>query len=244
MAETLGMDSGRKDREAPISEVIDGLNDLLQLDHDAVGSYEIAIEKLENRELAGQIEAFRRDHERHIRDLNEVIVGLGGTPKNEPHATAPLKQAVQQIAAAGGDEGVLMAWRTNELQASTKYDSYAHQAMWWPREAKRVVDRNALDEERHYRWVAAQLGDPEPAEIGVANRAREEMTRAKVFVDDLRERAGGLGDRVKAVATRVGENRNDGGDLKERLEEEVRRNPARSLAVVFVAAFVIGRIIR
>ena len=244
MADSIGTDPGRKNREAPLVEVVDGLNDLLQLDHDAVGSYEIAIDKLEDRDLAVQIDGFRRDHERHIRDLNEVIVALGGTPKNEPHATAPLKQAIQQIAAAGGDEGVLMAWRTNELQVSAKYDSYAHQAMWWPREAKRVVDRNALDEERHYRWVAEQLGDGDSAEIGLTNRAREEMTRAKVLVDDLRGRAEGWGDQVKAVASRLGGSSGGGGDLKVRLEDEVRRNPARSLAVVFVAAFVIGRIIR
>lgn len=237
-------------RDAPEAEVLEGLNDLLQLDHDAVGSYEIAIEKLQNPDYAAQIEAFRRDHERHIRDLNDVILGMGGSPLNEPHSTAPLKQAVQQIAAAGGDEAILTAWRTNELQVTTKYDSYAHKALWWPAEAKRVVDQNALDEERHYRWVTGILGVSDPKEIHAANRAREEMARARLLGQEARERAAEfaqrLSDGVQAAKARFGGEGQGGGeiDLRARFEEEIRANPARSLAVVFGVAFILGRIIR
>src|SRR5690606_20084718 len=103
------------------AEVLDGLNDLLQLGHDAIGAYEIAIEKLDDRDHADQIAGFKRDHERHVRDLNEMIRSLGGTPVNEPHATGPLKQAMQSLGALGGDKGVLIAWRANELQVRAKY---------------------------------------------------------------------------------------------------------------------------
>lgn len=237
-------------RDAPDEEVLEGLNDLLQLDHDAVGSYEIAIEKLQNPEHAAQIAAFQRDHERHIRELNDVIVGLGGSPLNEPHSTAPLKQAVQQIAAAGGDEAILMAWRTNELQVTTKYDSYAHKALWWPDEAKRVVDQNALDEEKHYRWVTGILGASDPKEIHAANRAREEMARARLLGREAQDWAGELAQRlsegVQAAKSRLAGEGQGGGeiDVRARLEEEIRANPVRSLAVVFGVAFILGRIIR
>jgi hypothetical protein len=109
------------------AEILEGLNDLLQLDHDAVGAYQIAMEKLHDRDHADQIAGFRRDHERHIRELNELIADLGGTPKNHPHATGPFKLALQSLGGLAGDKGVLMAFRTNELQVRSKYDSYAQQ---------------------------------------------------------------------------------------------------------------------
>jgi rubrerythrin len=173
-------DVGR--REASTAEVIEGLNDLLKLDHDAIGAYEIAIEKLKDRDHADQIAGFKRDHERHIRELNELIAGLGGTPTNEPHATGPFKQALQSLGAMAGDRGVLVAWRVNELQVRTKYDSYASEANSWPTNVKRVVDQNALDEERHFDWVTRVLNDmgvptAEGLETGVATRIREAGTQ-------------------------------------------------------------------
>lgn len=160
------------------SEILEGLNDLLQLDHDAIGAYEIAIDKLQDRDHAAQIAGFKRDHERHIQELNLAIAGLGGTPKNEPHATGPFKQALQSLGGLAGDKGVLIAWRTNELQVRTKYDSYASKANHWGPDLKRLVDRNALDEERHYDWVTGALqamgvGTAEGLEQDAATRARE-----------------------------------------------------------------------
>lgn len=196
-------------RAAPTSEVLDGLNDLLQLDHDAVGAYDIAIEKLDDRDHADQIAGFRRDHERHIRELNTLIAELGGTPKNEPHATGPFKEALQSLGGLAGDKGVLMAWRTNELQVRTKYDSYASKAMFWPDNVKRIVDQNALDEERHYRWVADVLqtmgvGSGEGIETDLASGLRERMNttpslgeRVRSVTDQTKQKAGELAESTR-----------------------------------------------
>jgi hypothetical protein len=71
-------------RAAPTSEVTDGLNDLLQLNHDAVAAYDIAIESLQDTDHADQIAGFRRDHERHIKELREQISRLGAQPVDRP----------------------------------------------------------------------------------------------------------------------------------------------------------------
>ncbi|HEV2146570.1 MAG TPA: ferritin-like domain-containing protein [Longimicrobiaceae bacterium] len=200
-------------RTPPTSEILDGLNDLLQLDHDAVGAYEIAIDKLQDRDHASQIAGFRRDHERHITELNEAIRGLGGTPRNEPHATGPFKQALQSLGGLAGDKGVLIAWRTNELLVRTKYDSYAAKANFWGDNLKRLVDRNALDEERHYEWVTRALeamgvGTAEGLEQDVATRMRE-RSQGPSTLDTVRERVGEVTGRVGEVTgqarERVGE---------------------------------------
>ena len=183
-----------------LQEVLDGLNDLLQLDHDAIAAYDVAIAKLEDRDHADQIAGYRRDHERHVRELNELVARLGGTPANHPHATGPFKTALQSLGGLAGDKGLLMAFRTNELAVRTKYDHYASRAMLWPPDVKRVIDGAALDEERHYAWVADVL-----QRMGVGTGDLDEASRAP---DLARERAnvgGGVVDRAKdAVADAAG----------------------------------------
>lgn len=194
-------------QSASTEEIVAGLNDLLQLDHDAIGSYEIAMERLEDRDHASQIAGFRLDHERHVRELTELIRSLGGTPKNEPHATGPLKQALQGLGGVAGDKGLLMAFRTNELQVRTKYDGYASKAVMWPAEIKRVIDRNALDEERHYRWVAdvmksMGLGDGEGPETHAANLVRENVGgRAAGVTDKVTDAASSAASAVTGAAS-------------------------------------------
>jgi rubrerythrin len=186
------------------AEILEGLNDLLQLDHDAVGAYQIAMEKLQDRDHADQIAGFRRDHERHIRELNELIADLGGTPKNHPHATGPFKLALQSLGALAGDKGVLMAFRANELQVRAKYDSYASRANQWPTSIKRIIDACALDEERHFSWVSRVLGKDENAMLDPVDKAREHAAAAGHKLDAARERvadvAGQARERVADVA--------------------------------------------
>jgi ElaB/YqjD/DUF883 family membrane-anchored ribosome-binding protein len=237
------------------SEVLDGLNDLLQLDHDAIGAYEIAMEKLEDRDAAAQIAGYLRDHERHVRELNELIRDLGGTPHNEPHATGPFKEALQSIGALAGDKGILLAWRTNELQVRTKYDAYAARANFWPHEAKRLTDLNALDEERHYQWVSDVL-----AQMGVGGEGPSVRERAGEVVDTVREKvqagAGAVANRLQGMfapegdgaVARVREGLEDAGgragQAVDRFESRVRESPLQTLLVAAVAGFVIGRLLR
>ncbi|HYJ79798.1 MAG TPA: DUF2383 domain-containing protein [Longimicrobiaceae bacterium] len=196
-----------------LAEVLDGLNDLLQLDHDAVAAYDVAIEKLEDRDHADQIAGFRRDHERHIRELGELVLALGGVPRNEPHLTAPFKQAMQSLGGLAGDKGLLLAWRTNELQVRTKYDACASRAMFWPPEVKRTIDRAALDEERHYSWVAGVLqrlgiGGGEDPQVHALNAARERANTGSGLVSQAKEAvagaAGAVAGKVSGVAGSVG----------------------------------------
>jgi rubrerythrin len=214
-----------------VSEIVDGLNDLLQLDHDAIGAYDIAIEKLADRDHANQILGFRRDHERHIQELNELIAGLGGAAKNQPHLTGPFKQALQSLGALGGDKGVLGSFRQNELQVRSKYEMYAAKANHWPQNVKRAIDRNALDEERHYRWVADALqamgvGTGEGAEIDAATAARERAlvtgTAVENAVEAIVDAAGVARERIVDAA----------GTARERLSDvaETARERATDLA--------------
>lgn len=236
---------GAARRAAPTSEVLDGLNDLLQLDHDAIGAYDIAIDKLENRDQSDQIVGFKLDHERHVDNLTNLITELGGTPKNKPHATGPLKQGLQSLGSLAGDKGVLVAFRTNELQVRTKYDNYASKAVFWPDNVKRVIDENALDEERHYQWVADVLermggggGDLGSRARGAADQAKH---KASDIADQAKQRVHGA---TESARDRYGDEIETATEKRDEIEQRIREHPLQALLILFAAGFVLGRVLR
>ena len=80
----------------PVEEVLAGLNDLLQLDHDAIGAYQVAIEKLVDPNHAQRIQTFLHDHERHVRELQGRAVA-----ELLPHVRADLVVAPGRVAEDG-----------------------------------------------------------------------------------------------------------------------------------------------
>ncbi len=215
--DTTRLDLGHA-QTATTAEILEGLNDLLQLDHDAVGAYEIAMDKLQDRDHADMIAGYRRDHERHIRELNELITELGGTPKNQPHATGPFKLALQSLGGLAGDRGTLMAFRTNELSVRTKYDAYAAKANAWPTHIKRIIDGCALDEERHYRWVSDVLGKDENEALDKVDAARERAGAGVRPIDKVTGAAGVAKERVLEASELARERAADvAGTVRERV---------------------------
>src|SRR4051812_35608093 len=99
------------------SRLIAELNDLLQLDHDAVEAYTIAIDLVRNARYRELLVEYRADHKRHIEEIAALVRARGGLPTELPHATAPLKLAVQALGAAPGDVTLLLAFKAVEGQA-------------------------------------------------------------------------------------------------------------------------------
>ena len=134
------------------------LNDLLQLDHDAVQAYALAIRALTNIGRRETLIRFRGDHERHISELTTVIRRYGGMPIELPHLpTGPLKLAMQKAGTLGGDRAILLAFKTNERQSRDKYASAAEGVGALPADVQEIVRRAADDEARHYEWAEEQL---------------------------------------------------------------------------------------
>ena len=249
------------------AEILEVLNDLLQLDHDAIGAYEIAIERLEDPNHAQQIQGFLHDHERHVRELNRLIQERAGVPRNEPHVTGPFKQALQGLGSLGGDRGTLIAFRTNEMQVRSKYYACAARAKLWPPEVRAVIETNAADEDRHYRWVNEALRLLGVASPGVGERAKEIRAGVSRVGADAMERAAARLGRIAQAQGDAGGARGHAADAAQRLaggmgataeflrapdadqlrgvvEEQVRRKPFAILAATFIVGFLVGRALR
>ena len=139
--------------------IVADLNDLLQLDHDALGAYQIAYDALDNPLHKEQIRRFRADHERHIAELVPLIRARGGIPLEISHlSTGVLKLGAQQAGRLGGDAGVLLSFKANERQVRDKYRRAAER--WAGEEGVAdVIRRAADDEQRHYMWALETLED-------------------------------------------------------------------------------------
>ena len=144
-------------RDVDRREVVRDLNDLLQLDHDALQAYEEALLHVESQEWGEVLAGFRRDHERHARDLTAFVRRLGGTPKERPHATGALKKGFVAAGSTRGDGPLLKALRMNEVQARLKYERYAAK-LEYPGEVSELIRLNAQDERRHLDWLTDVVG--------------------------------------------------------------------------------------
>ena len=158
LASRIAVTMARTTTQKSDVELIAQLNDLLQLDHDAVQAYSLAIDNLNNREYADTLRRFRGDHERHIENLTALIRGRNGTPIELPHVpSGQFKLAMQAAGIAGGDKGILLTFKANERQVRDKYRRFADRD--FPADVKGVVQGNAGDEQVHYSWALETLDD-------------------------------------------------------------------------------------
>jgi rubrerythrin len=138
------------------SEIVAELNDLLQLDHDALSTYELALRGLRDPARRAQLEEFRADHRRHVDQLTQLLNARGATPSVMPHLpTAPFKLMVQALGMPGGDAAVLLAFKANERLARDKYARAARRH--WGADIGAVIGAAAADEARHYGWAESEL---------------------------------------------------------------------------------------
>lgn len=137
--------------------VIRKLNDLIELDYDAIEAYQEAIERLESQEFKDQLATFCSDHERHTTNLGLLVSARGGTPAKGPDLMRVLTKGKVVIAdLVGQDHAILLAMRANEAVTNKRYElALAVDGM--DAETRRQVEENLADERRHRDWIDAQL---------------------------------------------------------------------------------------
>jgi rubrerythrin len=134
-------------------DLIAELNDLIQLDIDAVQAYALAMALARDGSIRETLARFRGDHERHVRTLADLVQARGGRPAVLPHLpTGILKLTVQAAGIIGGDRGVLLALQANEAQAQEKYER--HSGRRHPPDIAATLQQQAADERAHYAWVS------------------------------------------------------------------------------------------
>ncbi len=136
--------------------LVDTLNNLIQLDYDAIEAYEAAIDRLDSAEYKARLKQFRDDHARHTRDLGAVVTELGGTPARQGGAKSMLTRGKVMMADLMGDGAILQAMKSNEDDTNTAYERALRNAEDNAAAATKL--RAGLEDERRHRaWIEQAL---------------------------------------------------------------------------------------
>lgn len=136
-------------------KIIEELNEVLQIDLDAVGAYQAAINSIDDIEIKSQLIEFRRDHERHIADLSAIVRRCGGNPVAHADLKGMLQKGMTKVAGLVGTEATLRAMLTNERTTNAVYAKHCQKN--FPPDILDVLRRNYGDEQRHYSWIEASV---------------------------------------------------------------------------------------
>jgi uncharacterized protein (TIGR02284 family) len=137
-------------------ELLDVLHNLIALDFDAIEAYQAAIKRLDNATDQAQLRQFMGDHQRHTRELGEIVRELGDTPTMQADIKSVLTQGKVVLGNLMGDSGILKAMKTNEDDTNTAYERAVAREDLTPH-VRQVLQRNLADERRHRAWIEARL---------------------------------------------------------------------------------------
>ena len=163
--------------DAWIEKVCHHLNKLIQLDYDAAQTYKLALEHVDDALVWSDLQAFLRDHERHVMELTSIVRDLGGTPL-EAHRDfkGVLLEGMTRLRSRTGTLGALRAMRTNEKLTNRVYDRAAD--VYMPPIGQAIVMENLADERRHLAAIEAHIDRLTDKHLYDVNRVdREESQR-------------------------------------------------------------------
>jgi len=141
--------------------LVEKLNDLIELDYDAVAAYQAAIDRLENPGYRDQLNAFMQDHENHIAALSQIVRQEGGAPADGGDMKKILTKGKVVIAELGGDNAILKAMQMNEVVTNKTYEAEVEEG--FPEPVQTILQNGLADERRHKAWletVLRQVGEP------------------------------------------------------------------------------------
>lgn len=138
------------------SNLVDTLNNLIELDYDAIEAYDAAIDRIDSAEYKARLKEFRDDHARHTRDLAAAVKELGGKPAQQGGAKSLLTRGKVMMADLLGDGAILQAMRSNENDTNTAYERAVKAAEGNPAAAA-ALQSGLADERRHRAWIEQAL---------------------------------------------------------------------------------------
>lgn len=140
-----------------ITDIIDNLISLCNLDNDAIKSYDIALEKVSEQDISLKIKAFRDDHVRHVESLTRIITGLGGAhpAPGGGDIRGLFLGAITALQSSFGTEGALKGLQGGEKITTSSYENAVGQD--FPPDLLSVLSRNYQDEKVHLEQITNMI---------------------------------------------------------------------------------------
>ncbi|MCD6038634.1 MAG: hypothetical protein K0S27_34 [Gammaproteobacteria bacterium] len=128
------------------------LQELLELDYDAIEAYEAAINRIEDSNFKSKLSDFKIDHQRHVTEISALLRSRNADVPRGPDIKQWLTKGKVALGGMIGDNAILTAMLTNEEDTNTAYERMInHPEMW--KEAAPILESGLLDEKRHKSWL-------------------------------------------------------------------------------------------
>ena len=139
------------------SDFVKALQELAELDYDAIEAYKVAIDKLRNDDYKEEMKSFQKDHERHVEEINKILVSHGGEIIESPSGKQWLTKGKVALAnMISEDKGILNAMLSNEEETNEAYKRMNHHEHLFP-DAVETVRKGLQDERKHKKWIEEAL---------------------------------------------------------------------------------------
>jgi rubrerythrin len=134
------------------------LNGLIELDGSVVAGYQVAIDRLDDEDDRAQLTEFKADHERHGRELEQLVTKLGDVPVAKPDLKTIVTRLKVMLAGLIGDRAILLALKTHGKGTQLAYER-ALLRDDLPADVREVLIRGRDDERRHHAYVDKRVAD-------------------------------------------------------------------------------------
>jgi rubrerythrin len=136
---------------------VDALKELLELEFAADEAYQAAIERLESTTYREKLKKFHSDHERHIKEISDLLEKNNQVPPQEVGMGKQLLTKGKVILANMiGDNTILRAMKSNEIDTNAAYERMNDREDIWP-DARDIIKRGLHDERIHKEWLDVTL---------------------------------------------------------------------------------------
>jgi hypothetical protein len=143
-------------------DLLDLLRALATLDHEAARAYQAAIEAILDPADKAQLQAFRIDHERHMRELRPFIeraTGQGVAAASTGSEAEPvLSKGKLELERLIGDRDILIALKDDEDDTILAYERACERSDV-PGDLRYLFVRNLADEVRHREYIEQRILD-------------------------------------------------------------------------------------
>jgi rubrerythrin len=137
-------------------EFVDAFYELCELNYDAVEAYQTAIEKLDDNDYRNKLTEFKNDHDHHLRDICQILKRHNVKAPESSSAKRLLTQGKVVLANLLGDETILRAMLSNEIDTNTAYERLNNRADKWD-DAKEILACGLEDGKKHKAWLETIL---------------------------------------------------------------------------------------
>jgi hypothetical protein len=137
-----------------IGDILEKLALLCHIDNDAVKSYDLALKKIEAKDVCTTIETFRGDHATHVDNLSRIISALGGTFSIEAADKGTFTDAMASVAISSSDDA-LKTLSYIEAITNKAYEQIIDQD--FPPDILSILSQNYRDERVHSHFITIAL---------------------------------------------------------------------------------------